>query len=110
MPRRDGDRGARLPAALATHLWRLPGGRVGYDRSMAPPPGIRHAPRSAIPRRPVRAFALLGAIGALAACAHMDRYDFTPAGMRREVARRVQIDPADVIVPFEVDESAIARA
>ena len=54
--------------------------------------------------------ALLGTIGALAACAHLERYDFTPAGLRREVSRRAQIDPADVIVPFEVDESDIARA
>jgi tetratricopeptide (TPR) repeat protein len=78
---------------------------------MAPPPGNRHAPRSAIMRRPALAFALVGAISALAACAHVvDRYDFTPAGMRREVAHRLQIDPADVIVPFEVDEAAIARA
>ena len=77
---------------------------------MAPPSGNRHAPRSAITRRPARACALLGAISALAACAHVERYDFTPAGMRREVARRVKIDPADVIVPFEVDESDVARA
>jgi len=80
---------------------------------MAPPSGNRHAPRSAITRRPARASALFGAISALSAlgaCAHVDRYDFTAAGMRREVARRVKLDPADVIVPFEVDESDIARA
>jgi tetratricopeptide (TPR) repeat protein len=77
---------------------------------MAPPSGNRHAPRSAITRRPARACALLAAISALAACAHVERYDFTAPGMRREVARRVKIDPADVIVPFEVDASDVARA
>ena len=80
---------------------------------MAPPSGNRHAPRSAITRRPARARALLGAISALsalAACAHVLPYDFTPAGMRRELARRVHLDPDDVVVPFEVDEPAIARA
>jgi tetratricopeptide (TPR) repeat protein len=52
------------------------------------------------------------AVAALAlACAHRPAYDFTPESMRREVARRiVDIDPADVIVPFEVGEPALAHA
>jgi tetratricopeptide (TPR) repeat protein len=44
-------------------------------------------------------------------CASAGTYDYTPDGMRREVARRVaDIDPQDLIVPFEVGEQAIARA
>ena len=52
-----------------------------------------------------------GAAWVALACAHVPAYDHTPEGMRRELARRVHgIDPADVIVPFEVNEAAVAQA
>lgn len=72
----------------------------------------RLAPRPAPSQRWPRPRALASGVAALAlACAHAEPYDFTPDGMRREVVRRVvDIDPQDVIVPFEVGEPALARA
>ena len=76
---------------------------------MAPPRGLPLAPRSATSRR-ARLCALV-VVASAVACAHRSGYDFTPAGMRHEVVRRVgDIDPADVVVPFEVGAPAIARA
>lgn len=78
---------------------------------MAPPRNGWLAPRSAISQRWAWTCALACGVALALACAHVPPYDYTPAGMRREVARRiVEIDPADVIVPFEVGEPAIARA
>ncbi|HVH17503.1 MAG TPA: tetratricopeptide repeat protein [Myxococcota bacterium] len=78
---------------------------------MAPPRGRPlAAPRSAISQRRARVCALV-ALAACVACAHRLEYDSTPASMRREVARRVvDIEPADVIVPFEVGEPTLQHA
>jgi tetratricopeptide (TPR) repeat protein len=75
------------------------------------PPGIRlaRAPRRTTSERRLACYALAAACAF--ACAHAPAYDFTPDGMRREIARRVvDLDPADVVVPFEVGEAEIARA
>lgn len=66
----------------------------------------RHRPRSAA-RIPVIAPILLVALG----CAGARPYDHTPEGMRRELSRRLsEADAADVVVPFEIDDAAVARA
>ena len=52
-----------------------------------------------------------GAAWLALACVHVPLYDHTPEGMRRELVRRVAgIDPADVVVPFEVSEADVERA
>jgi len=67
-------------------------------------------PRPAPSRRWPRLLALVPGAALILACA-TPVYDHTPEGLRREVARRVQdIDPADVIVPFEIDAPTVARA
>jgi hypothetical protein len=79
--------------------------------AMASPRRSDGAPRPAHRRAGPRvAAALCGAALGLA-CVSKPAYDYTPEGLRREVARRVTgIDPREIVVPFEVDEPAVSHA
>ncbi len=68
-------------------------------------------PRPAPSRRWPPLAALVSGAALSLACATDGAYDYTPEGLRLEVARRVaDLDPADIVVPFEVGLATVARA
>src|SRR5574338_529267 len=55
--------------------------------------------------------ALASAAALCLACATPGAYDYTPEGLRREVARHLpDIDPDSLVVPFEIDAATAERA
>jgi tetratricopeptide (TPR) repeat protein len=77
--------------------------------------GLGLAPRHPARRRRPRSAALASGAAAalllLQGCASGGAYDYTPAGMRREIARRLpRADAASIAVPFEIDEATAERA